>query len=209
VIDELISELEQRKRERETEFWATAGQIARGTTPEAADVERLLAESGKTSDDLRTAAELVQQRIDWAEQLKQTDEVEAEAADISKGIAAAHAKWQAARDEYEVAILPLEARRAELADARRAAAEAKRLLFKTCPYAHLAGELSAVEGELAERSQQAAELKRKADALRPGTWKETPRRVAERAAEALPELTRTIEVLEQRRTALNDAMLQP
>ena len=62
MLKELLSELESRRKDRETDFWATARKLAAGEKVTAAAVEKLLAESGKTPGELQAAVELMTQR---------------------------------------------------------------------------------------------------------------------------------------------------
>lgn len=132
MLKELLSALESRKQGREGEFQKVVKRIAAGDTVTPASVEKVLAESSKTADDLRAAVELATQRREWHAQRKAAATFEKERTSIEKQIAAEDRKLEQADEAHELAIAPLRARLHEIRAAVSAAQEAQRKLHETC-----------------------------------------------------------------------------
>jgi hypothetical protein len=198
MLKELLSELETRRKDRETDFWATARKLAAGDKVTAAAVEKLLAESGKTPTELQAAVELMTQRAHWHEQRRKATSLEKEQAALKDRIAAEDRKLADAEKAHADATRPLYARLHEIKAAISDASDARRNLIKTCPHAELKAELAAVTQRLIELRAQAAALRERGELVKQADREEE---AARRMAEGIVPGTRTTRVDEMRERA--------
>jgi DNA modification methylase len=66
VLTGLLSELQLRRKDRETDFWTVVRKLAAGERLTVAAIERLLAENGKTPSDLQAGVELAVRAIQYS-----------------------------------------------------------------------------------------------------------------------------------------------
>jgi len=128
--------------------------IATGEEPNPAEVERLLASTGKSVDDLRHDVERYQHRMALKAMIHSLPRLEAERSEIDEQIAAADRVLEAAEKQHDESTAPLYASRRELdlaiADASRASAE----LMQTCDDADLRPELDELNAEAKRLGEQ-------------------------------------------------------
>ena len=128
--------------------------IATGEEPNPAEVERLLANAGKSVDDLRRDVERYQHRMALKAMINSLPRLEAERREIDSQIAAADRVLEAAEKQHEVSTAPLYATRRELdlaiSDANRASAE----LMQSCDDADLRRELDELNTEARRLDEQ-------------------------------------------------------
>jgi hypothetical protein len=198
MLKELLSELETRRKNRETDFWATARKLASGEKVTASAVEKLLAESGKTPHELEAAVELMTQRAHWHEQRRKAATLEKEQASLKDRIAAEDRKLADAEKAHADATRPLYARLHDIKTAISEASDARRNLIKTCPHAELKAELAAVTQRLIELRAQAAALRERAELVKQADREEE---AARRMAEGLVPGSRTTRIDEMRERA--------
>lgn len=180
MLKELLSELETRRKDRESDFWATARKLASGEKVTAAAVEKLLAESGKTPAELEAAVELAKQRSQWHEQRRKAAALEKEQAALKGRILAEDKKLAEAETAHADATRPLYARLHDIKVAISDASDARRNLIKTCPDAALKTELVAVTQRLIELRAEAAALRERGELVKQADCEdEAARRMAE------------------------------
>lgn len=198
MLKELLSELETRRKDRESDFWATARKLASGEKVTAAAVEKLLAESGKSPADLQAAVDLMAQRAQWADQRRKAAALEKEQAALKDRIAAEDRKLADAETAHADATAPLYARLHEIKAAISDAGDARRNLIRTCPHAELKAELAAVMQRQIELRAQAAALRERGELVKQADREEE---AARRMAEGIVPGTRTTRVDEMRERA--------
>jgi hypothetical protein len=180
MLKELLSELESRRKDRETDFWATARKLAAGEKVTAAAVEKLLAESGKTPTELQAAVELMAQRARWNEQRRKAASLEKEQAALRDRVGAEDKKLSAAETAHADATAPLYARLDQIKAAIGDAGDARRNLIRTCPHAEHKAALATVTQRLIELRAPAAALRERGELLKQADREdETARRMAE------------------------------
>lgn len=197
-MKELLSELESRRKDRESDFWATARKLAMGEKVTAAAVEKLLAESGKTPTELQTAVDLMTQRARWNEQRRKATPLEKERSAIRDRITVEDKKLSAAEQAHADATAPLYARLHEIKAAVSDASDARRNLIRTCPDAGLKAELVAVTQRLIELRAQAAALRERGELVKQADREEE---TARRMAEGIVPGTRTTRIDDMRERA--------
>lgn len=198
MLKELLSELESRRKGRETDFWATARKLAAGEKVTAAAVEKLLAESGKTSAELEAAVALMTQRAQWHDQRRKAAALEKEQAALKDRIAVEDKKLADAENAHAEATTPLYARLRVIRAAASDAGDARRNLIKTCPYAGLKVELGAVSQRLIELRAQAAALGERGELVKQADREEE---AARRMAEGIVPGSRTTRIDQLREQA--------
>lgn len=198
MLTELLCELETRRKDRETDFWATARKLAMGEKVTAAAVEKLLAESRKSPAELQAAVELMTQRAQWHEQRRRAAALEKEQAGLRDRIAVEDKKLADAEKAHAEATTPLYARLRVIRAAASDAGDARRNLIKTCPYAELKAELAAVTQRLIELRAQAAALRERGELLKQA---DREAEAARRMAEGIVPGSRTTRIDEMRERA--------
>lgn len=197
-MKELLSELELRRKDRETDFWAVARKLASGEKVTAAAVEKLLVESGKTPDELKAAVELMTQRAQWADQRRKAAALEKERAALQDRIGVEDKKLADAEKAHADATRPLYARLHDIKVAISDASDARRNLIKTCPYAELKAELAAVTQRLIELRAHAAALRERGELVKQADREEE---AARRMAEGIVPGARTTRIDQMREQA--------
>ncbi|MBI5865589.1 MAG: hypothetical protein HZB38_13990 [Planctomycetes bacterium] len=198
MLKELFSELESRRKDRETDFWATARKLAAGEKVTAAAVEKLLTESGKTPTELQAAVELMAQRAHWHEQRRKAAALEKEQAALRDRVAAEDKRLSAAEKAHADATAPFYARLDEIKAAISDASDARRNLIRTCPDPELKAELAAVTQRLIELRARAAALRERGELVKQADRTEE---AADRMAEGLVPGARTTRIDEMRERA--------
>lgn len=199
MLKELLSELETRRRDRESDFWVTARKLAMGEKVTAAAIEKLLAESGKTPAELQAAVELMTQRARWHEARRKAAALEKEQAPMKDRIAVEDKKLTEAETAHADATRPLYARLHETKAAISDASDARRNLIKTCPDAALKAELATVTQRLIELRAQAAALRERAELVKQADREDE---AARRMAEGIVPGSRTTRIEEMRERAV-------
>jgi hypothetical protein len=204
MLKELLSELETRRKDRESDFWATARKLAAGEKVTTAAVEKLLAESGKTPAELEAAVELMTQRAQWHEQRRKAAALEKEQAALKDRIGAEDKKLAAAEVAHADATRPLYARLHDIKTAISDASDARRNLIRMCPDAALKAELAAVTQRLIELRAQAAALRERGELVKQADHEDE---AARRMADGIVPGTRTtrIDQLREQAVALRKA----
>jgi hypothetical protein len=198
MLKELLGELESRRKDRETDFWATARKLAAGEKVTAAAVEKLLAESGKTPAELEATVALMAKRAQWHEQRRKAAAMEKEQSALRDRIDAEDKKLGEAESAHADATRPLYARLHEIKAAISNAGDARRNLIKTCPHAELKAELAAVTQRLIELRAQAAALRERGELVKQADREEE---AARRMAEGIVPGSRTTRIDEMRERA--------
>lgn len=235
-MKELLSELESRRKSRQSEFWTIAHKLAAEERVTPAAVERVLAESGKSPAELQAAVELIQRRRKWHEIISAEPALEKERAAIKDRVAVEDRKLAAAEQAHADTTGPMYVRlefiRAHVSDA----SGARRLLIQTCPYAEIKAELIGLQEQLNEQRDRLAALKRQAgraedarddlaearrheqgvsagsDPRRVTEWRERAehnQRAADAAKAELPAVEKEVARLEKAEAAIYAKMLTP
>ena len=123
--------------------------IATGEEPDHAEVERLLASTGKSIDDLRRDVKRFQHRMELKALVASLPELDREFADLQKRIASADRELEVAERKREEAVIgPLYVRLEEIKQARSDASRAKQELFHTCEDSELKRQLDHANAEI-------------------------------------------------------------
>jgi hypothetical protein len=151
-----------RKREREQAVLSSYKQLVEAITnetePDPDEVERLLAESGKTLDDLQADCAKLSRRIRLKASLDRRPTLEEERAKLDEQIAAADRVLEEAEANHDEVTRPLYARRQGIDDALREASKAESDLVRECENEDLKRELNDINAELLRLSNDHREL---------------------------------------------------
>jgi hypothetical protein len=116
--------------------------IATGEEPNPADVERLLAETGKSVDQLRKDVENYQRRMELKARAAEVPELQAELLALDDKIAAADRALKVAEELHDETTNPLHFRRQQVNAAINEADRARHELVETCDDPGLRRELA-------------------------------------------------------------------
>lgn len=158
-----------RRRQREQAVLSSYKQlveaIANETEPDPDEVERLLAESGKTLDDLQADCAKLSRRMRLKASLDRRPALNKERAKLDERIAAADRVLEEAEVKHDEVTRPLYERRREIDEALREASKAESSLVMECNNEDLKCELEDVQGELSRLSNHRLELLDQASGL--------------------------------------------
>ncbi len=159
LIDKVLGKQREREQARAADFQSIVRQIAAGKEPDADRVDDVLADAGKTLDDLRQAVERLQTRSRLRERIDELPKIAAEREQIEKQIAAADQVLADAERTHDEVTAPLIARMAELREASWTAQSAKAELLRTCLDPGLLDQMEDTESQLKHWRRNAAELR--------------------------------------------------
>lgn len=229
IMQELLTELEARKLEREKAFWQLARRIAGGAKPTAADVERTLAGADKGPDELREAIALCAERARLAADVANDAAIEKERGQLAERIATANAAFAQAEQKHEETVGALHSRITQIDETLRASAVARQRLIATCPDSALQAEYAAALARLAGLRNRAFDLRQKAELVRTARdelkeaalyevgekanyWRaraQQHQREGEQAAAELADVEKEITRAEREEKAIHARMLRP
>lgn len=153
-FDKLLGHQRQKTQVNLAGYRELVAGIATGEEPDHAEVERLLASTGKSLDDLRRDVERYQHRMALKAMINSLPKMEAERREIDEQIAAADRVLEAAEKQHDETTAPLYATRRELdlaiSDASRASAE----LMQSCDDAELRREMDELNAEARRLDEQ-------------------------------------------------------
>lgn len=136
--------------------------LATGEEPNPADVERLLADAGKSLDDLRQAVEHYQHRMALKAAVTAMPKLEDERRALDEQIAAADKILEAAESQHDETTRPLYFRRREVDQALSEGSTALGELVYSCQDPDLRRELEEFEVELRRLDEQHRDLENRA-----------------------------------------------
>ena len=234
LIEKVIGKQQERQKARLADFGELVRRIADGKEPDVEEVDRVLAEAGKSLDELQKAVERLQHRRQLRAQWDGMPALEAEYAEVQSRMTAANKLFEEADKLHTETTFPLSGRLKEIRDACSAAEKAKAELWQTCKDPALGSEMGEVKAQSSEADRELSDLKRQID-----NWKmrarsaraeaerigqiinfereaEEARAVAEqherKAAECesrLPKVQKQIATLERKAEAIRERMLEP
>ncbi len=184
---------QERQLARKADFKSLVKAVADGQEPDPDEVERVLAETGKTLEDLQHAVELYLKRRALKATIDQKPKLEKDREQIEKQIGQASDALTAAEKKYKDTTDPLLGQRDDIRDQLLEVERAKSELVRTCDDHDLLNELAKTERQLnvlhtrrnetefalSERKRRMADLKESAHRL------EHPQEVANRDESAI------------------------
>jgi hypothetical protein len=179
-FEKLLGQQRQKTQVNLAGYGELVAGIATGEEPDHAEVERLLATTGKSLDDLRRDVKRFQHRMELKALVASLPELDREFADLQKRIASADRELEVAERKREEAVIgPLYVRLEEIKQARSDASRAKQELFHTCEDSELKRQLDHANAEIQrlleankDLATHAAWLDNKSDAERDRVAKE-------------------------------------
>ncbi len=170
---------QERQQARKADFKALVKSVADGQEPDPDEVERILAETGKTLEDLQHAVELFLKRRALKATIDQKPKLQKEREHIEKQISQASDALTAAEQKYKETTDPLLGQRDYIRDQLLEIDRAKSELERTCDDQDLLHELAKAERQLnvlhtrrneaefaiSERKRRCADLKETAHRL--------------------------------------------
>jgi chromosome segregation ATPase len=161
LLDKIAGRHQERQQTRKADYRSLVTAIADGKEPDPELVDQILADSGKTLDDLRTAVELLTKRGELRHAVDQESKLMKEREQIDRRIQQAGAELTAAEQRHQEITHPLLCRRDEIRDALFEAERAKRELERTCADEDLKAELTSTATTLVNLRNQATELEQR------------------------------------------------
>jgi hypothetical protein len=158
LIDKIVIKHRERQQVEGTEFPTIVRQVADGKEPDPEVVERVLFEAGKSFDDLKTAAELLQSRRQWRAQVDAMPKISAEYRRVERQITTANRALEAAEKRHYDEVMPLDIDLARLKGSLSEGEEARKQLWETCSDPDLLGQLNETVARFEHASRAAAEL---------------------------------------------------
>lgn len=145
-FEKFIGLHQQRAQEKVDTYRELVAGIATGDEPNPVEVERLLADAGKSLDDLRLDVEY-QRRMALRATVAEMPALEAERRSIDDEIAAADQILEAAEQQHEQTTEPLYARRREINQALAEGSTAQGELVRTCGDPDVIRDMADLEAE--------------------------------------------------------------
>jgi chromosome segregation ATPase len=168
LFEKLTAKRQQRERASIDNFHALVRAVASGQEPDADQAERILSDSGRSLDDLRTAVELYQRRVAMRAQLDSLPKLEAERKEIERQLAEADAALSAAEQRHMEVTVPLRSRLEQLQLATIEAERCRQQLVETCPDEELRQRLADLQRQLEEAGNRTIKLQQEIN--RHKTW---------------------------------------
>ena len=157
---------QERQQARKADFKSLVKSVADGQEPDPDEVERILAETGKTLEDLQHAVELYLKRRALKATIDQKPKLEKDREQIEKQIGQASDALTAAEKKYKETTDPLLGQRDYIRDQMLEIDRARTELERTCDDQDLLNELASTTATLANLRNKAAELERSITAHR-------------------------------------------
>jgi hypothetical protein len=164
-FDMIIGHQRQRERTALTGYRQLVEAIVHKTEPEVEEVERLLAESGKTVEDLQSDCERLARRLGYKAAVESLPALNKERSQLDTQIAAADRVLEEVEAAHEEATRPLYERRSEVDRAIGEAHDAETKLVTECEDAELRRELEGMDAELVRLSTDRHDLLNQASDL--------------------------------------------
>lgn len=150
IMEKLSGSLKKREADRLSSFAELVKKIAAGKEPDVKRVEQILADTGRTADELAEAVSHRLRRLALREKLDRGPAAEQAKIDAELQIADAKAELEKAEAAYEATIAPLQLEVRNANDAITAAHDAKVELLQTCKDTAIQAELESIAKNLAE-----------------------------------------------------------
>lgn len=157
-FEKFIGLQQQRAQEKVATYRELVAGIATGDEPNPAEVERLLADAGKSLDDLRRDVEQYQHRMALRATVAEMPGLEAERRSIDEQIAAADQILEAAEQQHDQTTEPLYARRREITQALAEGSTALGELVRTCGDPDVIREMNDHDAEARQLSERLRDL---------------------------------------------------
>jgi hypothetical protein len=161
IFEKLKSTLYHREKSLKNDLNAIAKKIAIGEEPPIDQVVRILAESGKSDDDLQALAELHQRRELMRVQFAAIPRLRAEQKEVERQHEKNREAFEAARQQYEQASLPLRGQADLLRQQLQEGDKAAHQLIATCPDEELTARYTELTSEHAATRTQSHQLREK------------------------------------------------
>lgn len=157
-FEKFIGLQQQRAQEKVATYRELVAGIAAGDEPNPAEVERLLADAGKSLDDLRRDVEQYQHRMALRATVAEMPALEAERRSIDEQIAAADQTLEAAEQQHDQTTDPLYARRREINQALSEGSTALGELVRTCGDPDVIRDMADLDAEARQLSERSRDL---------------------------------------------------
>ncbi|MEQ8789527.1 MAG: hypothetical protein RIC55_24750 [Pirellulaceae bacterium] len=229
LLDRIAMRQKQREQRHVSDYRSLVAQIADGQEPDPDDVSHILADVGRTVDDLRASVDLLLRRRSLKQTYDLLPALTRERADIEKRISTANAALEKAEQTHETTTYPLFGRLNQIKHAVADADRARTALVDSCDDADLLDQLADVRSRFTDACNRRSALQQECSSLR--DWISTDREAASRErptrAQELTEqaerrearlrqfeaeiadLTRQIPEIEREESELRQRMLEP
>lgn len=158
IFDKLVGRKRQREQAVLSSYRQLVEAIANETEPDPDEVDRLLAESGKTLDDLQADCAKLTRRMRLRASFDRRPALEAERVKVNEQIAAADRVLEEAEAKHDEVTQPLYDQRREIDEALQGASKAESHLVQECENEALKSEFEEVGAELMQLNRDRREL---------------------------------------------------
>lgn len=166
LLDKIAGHHRQRVHERKADFQNLVRQVADGNEPDADYVDAVLADSGRSINDLRTAVEALAKRRQLRATVDRMPELLAQRKDIERRIAEADRAFEEADALHTETLAPLSAQFDQIKHEMSEAENAKRELERGCENEQLKTELAEIYAIRDDLSVQRSKIEQQASDLR-------------------------------------------
>lgn len=166
LLDKIAGRHRQRVHERKADFRNLVRQVADGNEPEAEYVDTVLADSGRSIDDLRTAVEALAERRQLRATVDRLPELLAQRKEIERQIAEADKAFEEADALHTETLAPLSAQFDQIKHEMFEAESAKRELERGCDNEQLKAELAEIYAMRDDLGVQRSKIEQQASDLR-------------------------------------------
>jgi chromosome segregation ATPase len=154
LFEKIAGKQHLRRRQRMAGYREFVAGIAAGQEPDADEVERILADAGKSLDDLRKDVDLDQHRVALKAQVAAIPELEAKRHALDEQIVVADQVLEAAEKQHEETTAPLYAMRQQIQQALSDASRARMELINSCSDGDMQREMAELDTEAARLYQE-------------------------------------------------------
>ncbi|MEQ1826531.1 MAG: hypothetical protein ABL921_11325 [Pirellula sp.] len=157
-FEKIVGLQTEKHKQKILSYRSMVASIATGGEPDPKEVERLLAETGKTVDDLQSDVDRHERRLSLKELVASLPKLGVECSQLQHQIADANKDLEEAERRHSAITHPLETRLRELSSAQTEAERAKQELFETCDGPELRRKWEAIMDQLNQNIAKQREL---------------------------------------------------
>jgi chromosome segregation ATPase len=158
LLENIATRQHQRRQTRWADYRNIVARICDGNEPDADELASILADTGRTLEELRDDTQLLARRRKLRVEMDAIVPLEKEAAKVAKQIKQAEAAFESSKAKHEQQTTPLYIRQSEIAAIRKRSSAARADLRQSCEDRELIAEYDAVIDGLGEAQRHRSQL---------------------------------------------------
>lgn len=158
ALEKITNRQQQRRLSKWSDYKTLVAHICDGTEPDGDEIATVLADNGKTLDELRDDAKLLARRRKLKADMDAIAPLESEATKVNQQIADAEAAIEELQRKHDEKVSPLYSRRSEINAIRKRAKQAERDLRDSCEDRELVAEYESAVEQLNEAQHELSAL---------------------------------------------------